>query len=102
MAGTQLDRPNVLRAFRPVIKAAGLNPADWTPRELRHSFVSLLPDNGMSLEEIADLSGHSGTSITETVYRRQVRAALLNGAIAGPHLRLRRHPGDVVTQLVTQ
>ena len=82
MAGTQLDRPNVLRAFRPVIKAAGLNPADWTPRELRHSFVSLLSDNGMSLEEIADLCGHSGTSITETVYRHQVRPVLLNGAIA--------------------
>jgi len=43
-AGTQLDRHNVLRAFRPIIKAAGLNPADWTPRELRHSFVSLLSD----------------------------------------------------------
>jgi site-specific recombinase XerD len=54
-AGTQLDRHNVLRAFRPVIEAAGLNPAEWTPRELRHSFVSLLSDNGMSLEEIADL-----------------------------------------------
>ena len=33
------------------------------PAELRHSFVSLLSDNGMSLEEIADLCGHSGTSI---------------------------------------
>ena len=82
MAGTRLDRPNVLRAFRPVIKAAGSNPADWTPRELRHSFVSLLSDNGMSLEEIADLCGHSGTSITDTVYRHRLRAVLLNGAIA--------------------
>ncbi len=26
----------------------GLNPADWTPRELRHSFVSLLSDAGRS------------------------------------------------------
>ena len=81
-AGTQLDRHNVLRAFRPVIKAAGLNPAEWTPRELRHSFVSLLSDNGMSLEEIADLCGHSGTSITESVYRHQLRPVLLSGAVA--------------------
>jgi len=81
-AGTQLDRHNVLRAFRPVIKAAGLNPAEWTPRELRHSFVSLLSDNGMSLEEIADLCGHSGTTITESVYRHQLRPVLLNGAVA--------------------
>ncbi|MCO8271522.1 site-specific integrase [Actinoplanes sp. TRM 88003] len=80
--GTQLDRHNVLRAFRPIIKAAGLNSAEWTPRELRHSFVSLLSDNGMSLEEIADLCGHSGTSITESVYRHQLRPVLLNGAVA--------------------
>lgn len=81
-AGTQLDRHNVLRAFRPVIKAAGLNSSEWTPRELRHSFVSLLSDSGMSIEEIADLCGHSGTSITESVYRHQLRPVLLNGAVA--------------------
>ncbi|GGQ86799.1 site-specific integrase [Couchioplanes azureus] len=81
-AGTELDRHNVLRSFRLIIKAAGLNPSEWTPRELRHSFVSLLSDHGMSLEEIADLCGHSGTSITESVYRHQLRPVLLNGAVA--------------------
>ena len=80
-AGTQLDRHNVLRAFRPVIKNAGLKSTQWTPRELRHSFVSLLSDNGMSIEEIADLCGHSGTTITESVYRHQLRPVLLNGAV---------------------
>ena len=44
--------------------------------------MSLLSDNGMSLEEIADLCGHSGTSITESVYRHQLRPVLLNGAVA--------------------
>jgi site-specific recombinase XerD len=33
---------NVRRDFRKVIKRAGLVDKDWTPRELRHSFVSLL------------------------------------------------------------
>jgi integrase len=65
-AGTQLDRHNVLRAFRPVVKKAGLDPDQWTPRELRHSFVSLLSDSGVSIEDIADLCGHSGTTVTET------------------------------------
>jgi integrase len=65
-----------------VAKAAGLNPADWTPRELRHSFVSLLSDNGVSIEEIADLCGHSGTSVTEKVYRHQLRPVLLTRAAA--------------------
>jgi len=69
------------RASRPVVAAAGLNPADWTPRELRH-FVSLLSDNGVSIEQIADLCGHSGTAVTESVYRHQLRPVLLSGAIA--------------------
>ncbi|WP_328414267.1 site-specific integrase [Micromonospora sp. NBC_00389] len=80
--GTALDRHNVLRAFRPVVAKAGLDPRDWTPRELRHSFVSLLSDSGMSLEQIADLCGHSGTTVTESVYRHQLRPVLLSGAVA--------------------
>src|SRR5262249_38302757 len=40
--GTPLNPANVRRAFRTVATAAGLGAADWTPRELRHSFVSLL------------------------------------------------------------
>lgn len=78
--GTALDAANVRRAFRRVVTLAGLNPAAWTPRELRHSFVSLLSDNGVSLEAIADLCGHAGTTVTEKVYRHQLRPVLLGGA----------------------
>ncbi len=80
-AGTELDAANVRRAFRRVVAQAGLNPADWTPRELRHSFVSLLSDHGVPLEKIADLVGHSGTTVTEKVYRHQLRPVLLTGAV---------------------
>jgi integrase len=80
--GTALDAANVRRAFRRIVKAAGLAPADWTPRELRHSFVSLLSDNGVSLQDIAELCGHAGTRVTEAVYRHQLRPVLLNGAVA--------------------
>jgi integrase len=80
--GTALDAANVRRAFRRVVKAAGMNPADWTPRELRHSFVSLLSEGGVSLEDIAELCGHAGTRVTEAVYRHQLRPVLLNGATA--------------------
>ena len=38
--GTALYAGNVRRSFRAVLAAAGLSSADWTPRELRHSFVS--------------------------------------------------------------
>ena len=40
----------------------------------------------MSLEEIADLRGHSGTSITESVYRHQLPPVLLDGAVAMDHI----------------
>ncbi|HUR02610.1 MAG TPA: tyrosine-type recombinase/integrase [Nonomuraea sp.] len=82
-AGTELDASNVRRAFRIVIRGAeGLNPAEWTPRELRHSFVSLLSDNGIPLEEISRLVGHSSTAVTEAVYRKQIRPVLQAGAVA--------------------
>jgi len=80
--GGEQDRHNVLRAFRRVAKLAGLEPDDWTPRELRHSFVSLLSDSGVRLEDIADLCGHAGTTVTGKVYRHQLRPVLLRGAIA--------------------
>lgn len=80
--GTELDAHNVRRAFRKVIKAAGLEPKEWTPRELRHSFVSLLSDSGVPLEDISRLVGHRGTVVTEAVYRKQIRPVLEQGATA--------------------
>lgn len=80
--GTPLDPSRVRRDSRQAIKAAeGVNPAEWTPRELRHSFVSLLSDQGTSLEKIAQLVGHSGTAVTEAVYRMQIRPVLQQGAV---------------------
>ena len=79
--GRELDAATVRRAFRRVVRAAGLDPKEWSPRELRHSFVSLLSDDGVSIEDIADLCGHSGTSVTEKVYRHQLRPVLLTGAV---------------------
>jgi integrase len=80
--GTELDAHNVRRQFRKVIKAAGLNPADWTPREMRHSFVSLLSDAKVPLEDISRLCGHSGTAVTEQVYRHQIRPVMVEAATA--------------------
>jgi integrase len=80
--GTAPDAHNVRREFRAVLrKIDGMDPGDWTPRELRHSFVSLLSDSGIPIEEISRLVGHS-TAVTEQVYRHQIRPVVQDGAIA--------------------
>jgi integrase len=79
--GTPQNDANIRRDFRRVIAAAGLVATEWTPRELRHSFVSLLSDNGMPIERISRLVGHSGTSVTELVYRKQIRPVVEDGAV---------------------
>lgn len=79
--GTPRNDADVRRDFRCVIAAAGLIASQWTPRELRHSFVFLLSDDGMPLEQISRLVGHSGTSVTELVYRKQIRPVVEDGAV---------------------
>ncbi|GAB3473967.1 hypothetical protein GCM10027440_03680 [Nocardiopsis coralliicola] len=64
------------------MKSAGLNASEWTARELRHTFVSLLSDHGVGIEEISLLVGHDGTDTTERVYRRQLRP--VRRSAAGP------------------
>jgi integrase len=70
------------RAFRQIAEHAGLHAAEWTPRELRHSFVSLLSSAGIPIEDIAHLVGHANTRTTEKVYRKELRPVLRRGAKA--------------------
>ena len=81
---------------------AGLDPSEWTPRELRHSFVSLLSDADAPIEHISRLVGHSSTTTTETIYRKQIRPVIVHGA----DVMVRIFPGEadhgcLVTHLVT-
>ncbi|MEV6181192.1 site-specific integrase [Streptomyces sp. NPDC052015] len=80
-SGEPLDAANVRRDFKAIVRKAGLKP-EWTPRELRHSFVSLLSDHGIPLETIALLVGHSSQATTEAVYRKQLRPVITKGAEA--------------------
>jgi integrase len=81
--GRAMDKDSARRAFRAaLVRVPSLDPDAWSPRELRHSFVSLLSDSGVPLEEISRLLGHSGTSVTELVYRHQIRPVIQTGAVA--------------------
>jgi integrase len=77
--GTPLDASNVRREFRKITQAAGLG-AGWTPRDLRHTFVSLMSADGVPIEEIARLAGHNQTATTELVYRHELRPVIITGA----------------------
>jgi len=77
--GTPLDDHNIRRQFRKITEAAGLG-STWVPRELRHTFVSLLSAHGVPVEAIALLAGHNQTATTEIVYRHQIVPALTRGA----------------------
>ena len=79
--GTPLDAANVRREFRKITEAAGLG-VEWAPRDLRHTFVSLMSADGVPVEEIARLAGHNRTATTELVYRHELRPVITTGAEA--------------------
>ena len=41
-----------------------------------------LSAHGVRIENISDLVGHSGTTVTESVYHHEIRPALTTGATA--------------------
>ena len=79
VTGIALDAANVRKMFRAVCRQAGIGD-HWTPRELRHSFVSVMSQAGMATEEIAHLVGHSSSRTTEVVYRHELRPVIRSGA----------------------
>ncbi|MEU9025314.1 tyrosine-type recombinase/integrase [Actinomadura sp. NPDC048394] len=77
--GAPYTSDDVLRRFQSLTRTAGLG-SNWVPRELRHTFVSIMSDQGVALEKISDLVGHSGTHTTQTVYRHELRPVITTGA----------------------
>ena len=70
--------PDVRRDFRALCKKAGIEGV-WTPRELRHTFVSVMSASGVAVEEIARLAGHASSRTTETIYRHELRPVISTG-----------------------
>jgi hypothetical protein len=87
------------RKGRPTAHTARrLDPDEWSPRALRHSFVSLLSSSGVPIEDIAHLVGHASTRVTETVYRKELRPVLRRGAAAKDCLFPRDTPACQIRQ----
>ncbi len=77
-AGTPIDPANLRRAFRVLVKAAGIpakqptedcpKPGQWHPNEMRHSAGSYMDAMGVPPKRVASILGHEGTRTTEGVY----------------------------------
>ncbi|GLF95987.1 tyrosine-type recombinase/integrase [Streptomyces yaizuensis] len=86
--GTELDAANVRRELRKILARVArvpgieIEPHEWTTRETRTSFVSILSDRSIPLEAISRLVGHSSPAVTEEVYRKQTRLVIQTGAVA--------------------
>jgi hypothetical protein len=52
-----------------------------------------MSDAGVPIEMIARLVGHTGTTTTETVYRKQIRPVVMGGAQVMDSLFPARDPG---------
>jgi integrase len=71
VSGLPWDPSNVREELTRICAEAGVERI--TPHELRHSAASILNDQGVPLELIADLLGHVDTTMVSRVYRHRVR-----------------------------
>ena len=69
--GTVLEPSNVRRELARICAAAGVPKI--TPNELRHTCATMLNDDGVPLELIADMLGHTTTAMLQRHYRHRVR-----------------------------
>ena len=73
-SGTHLEPRSVRRALARICGAAGVPTI--TPNELRHTCATLLNDDGVPLELIADMLGHTTTAMLQRHYRHRVRPSV--------------------------
>jgi len=78
-AGAPKWPQDVHRDFRKLCGRAGIG-TNWTPREQRHTFVSVLSDSGVDIEQIADAVGHINSTVTKAVYRHQLADEITSAA----------------------
>lgn len=69
--GTVLNASNVRRALSRICVAAKVPRI--TPNDLRHTCSTLLNDAGVPLELIADMLGHTTTTMLQRYYRHRIR-----------------------------
>lgn len=74
--GTPIEPRNLNRHFTSLLDRAGLRRIHF--HDLRHSCASLLYDQGVTIENIQDVLGHSSPAITKTIYVEVTRKVQRN------------------------
>jgi integrase len=79
--GRAYSAESALYYFRKVLRnVEGIIPEEWTCRETRHTFVSIMSNYGdKTPREIADMVGHRTDRTTQATYREQLKP-VINGA----------------------
>lgn len=72
--GGPLDASKMRKQLASICKRAEVTVV--TPNELRHSCASLLADQGVPHERIAELLGHTTTRMVDTTYRHRLRPTI--------------------------
>ena len=73
VTGTALDEANVRKAFNRILDAAELDRRG--PHQMRHTFASLLLQDGAPITYVSRQLGHKDASITLRVYAHWLRDA---------------------------
>lgn len=78
LVGTPIDPDNFAKAFVRLCRSAGLG--HWHPHEARHSAASVMLAQGVPLEVVSEVLGHSSIAITKDVYGHLVEGAKRSAA----------------------
>jgi integrase len=76
--GTMYTRDALNWRFSKMTRRAGIG--HWHAHEGRHTAVSIMSNNGVPIQDIADTVGHKSTHVTETVYRHVIAPTIRRGA----------------------
>jgi integrase len=77
--GTPIDPDNFAKLFVRLCKSAGLG--HWHPHEARHSAASVMLAQGVPLEVVSEVLGHSSIYITKDVYGHLAEGAKRDAAV---------------------
>jgi integrase len=78
LLGTPVDPDNFAKAFLRLCKSAGLG--HWHPHEARHSAASVMLAQGVPLEVVSEILGHSSIYVTKDVYGHLAEGAKRDAA----------------------